>query len=122
MVFRVLLWSMGILYKRAARKNEKMKAHLGGAKKTIQFTTKGNPVSRFFRFSDESVFSQKGESSDADMTIRFESAETGFQVMWSMARGKDKNAFMRGIQEKTIEVEGDVMQLMWFQKSVRYLF
>ena len=121
MKLRVLLWLMAVLYKRSVRRNESMRDYLQNVEKTIQFATDERNVTRFLKFRDQQVSSAAKEVDDADMTIRFANAKNGFQVLWAMASGKDKNAFMRAVQDKKVVVEGDVMLLMWFQKSLKYI-
>ena len=112
---------MALMYKRASRHNASMRDYLQDVTKTIQFATAAPNVSRYLRFHEQQVSSATDEISDADMTIRFVSAQVGFNVLWTMASGKDKNAFMRAIQDKQVTVEGDPMQLMWFQKSMKFI-
>lgn len=121
MKFRALLWLMAIMYRRAARSNIKMKSYLIDVDKSILITTAQGKPGRLFVFKDQQVASKKSQTSDAGMTIRFTSPAVGFNTLWSMATGKDKNAFMKAIQEKQVVVEGDMMMLMWFQKSVKYI-
>jgi hypothetical protein len=112
---------MAVMYKRSVRRNESMRDYLKDVEKTIQFATEKRNVVRFLKFHDQAVASSAKETDTADMTIRFNSAKSGFDILWAMATGKDKNAFMRGIQDKQVVIEGDVMLLMWFQKSMKYI-
>ncbi|MEJ2042470.1 MAG: SCP2 sterol-binding domain-containing protein [Reinekea sp.] len=121
MKLRLMLWLMAVLYKRAIRRNASMREYLADVEKTIQFTTDQRNVKRYLKFRDQKLASQSAEVDSADMTIRFRSAKEGFNVLWAMASGKDKNAFMRAIQDKQLAVEGDVTVLMWFQQSLRYI-
>ena len=121
MKFRVLLWLMAVMYKRSVRRNESMRDYLKDVEKTIQFATEKRNIVRFLKFHDQAVASSAKETDAADMTIRFTSAKSGFDILWAMATGKDKNAFMRGIQDKQVVIEGDAMLLMWFQKSMKYI-
>ncbi|EAR09328.1 SCP2 sterol-binding domain-containing protein [Reinekea blandensis] len=121
MKLRVLLWLMAVMYKRSSRRNESMREYLQNVERTIQFATEKRNVARYLRFRDQRVSSQAKETDEAELTIRFSDAAVGFRILWAMASGKDKNAFMRGIQEQQIKVEGDPMLLMWFQKSIKYI-
>ncbi len=121
MKFRLLLWLMAVMYKRSIRRNQSMREYLENVEKTIQFATEKRNVSRYLAFRDQQVSSAATEVGNADMTIRFNNSKSGFQVLWAMASGKDKNAFMRAIQDKQVTVEGDPMLLMWFQKSMKYI-
>jgi len=121
MKLRILLWLMAVMYKRSIRRNESMREYLVNIERTIQFATEKRNVSRYLKFRDQRMTSDSREIETADMTIRFSTPADGFRILWAMARGKDKNAFMRGIQNQQISVEGDAMLLMWFQKSMKYI-
>ncbi|RRJ82831.1 hypothetical protein [Aestuariirhabdus litorea] len=120
MKYRLLLWLISLAYRRAVRRNAAMREYLDGVQKTIQFTSDQPVVSRYLRFESQALASAAGLT-EADMTIRFVTPAEGFSILWAMARGRDKNAFMRAIQEQTVRVEGDPMLLLWFQKSMKYL-
>ncbi len=121
MKLRLLLWLMAIRFRRAVRRNPAFRDYLKDNDRTIQFTTEKQRVARYLAFRDQKLRSRAGETPQADLTLRFVSAAIGFQTLWSMATGKDRNAVMRAIQDKQLTVEGDPMVLMWFQKSVKYL-
>lgn len=121
MKFRLLLWLMAVMYKRSSRRNESMRDYLKDVERTIQFATDQRNVARYLQFRDQRVSSQPRQAESAELTIRFTDAKVGFRILWAMASGKDKNAFMRGIQEQQVKVEGDPMLLMWFQKSIKYI-
>lgn len=121
MKYKILLWLMSWMYQRSANRSEKMQKFLEQSDKKIRFTTEAGKPERTFVFEPGAVSSRSNDQTEADMTIRFVDAKTGFTVLWAMAKGTDKNAFMRAIQEKQVKIEGDMMLLMWFQKSVKYL-
>lgn len=121
MKYKVLLWLMSFMYQRSAKRSEKMQNFLLQSNKRIRFTTDAGKPERTFVFQPGTVSSSTKDQSEVDMTIRFNDAKIGFAVLWAMAKGTDKNAFMRAIQEKQVKIEGDMMLLMWFQKSVKYL-
>jgi hypothetical protein len=112
---------MAARYKRSVRRNEGMRDYLKDVEKTIQFATDARNVSRYMKFQNQQIASAAIEADSADMTVRFATPAAGFQILWAMATGKDKNAFMRGIQDKQVVIEGDMMLLMWFQKSMKYI-
>lgn len=121
MKLRLLLWLMAVMYKRASRRNASMRDYLKDVERTVQFATDERNVARYLRFRDQRVSSKPRQVDAAELTIRFANAKEGFRILWAMASGKDKNAFMRGIQEQKVKVEGDPMLLMWFQKSIKYI-
>ena len=121
MKLQVLLWLMMVFYQRAIKRNAAMRDYLVDVDSTIQFATQVGRVKRYFRFHQQSLVSRAEQADEADMTICFRNAKEGFTLLWAMATGKDKNVFMRAIQEKQLVVEGDYQLLIWLQKSVRYL-
>ncbi|WP_411742970.1 SCP2 sterol-binding domain-containing protein [Reinekea sp.] len=121
MKFKALLWLMAIMYRRAARNNLKMKGYLDKVDNSILFTTDAETTNRLFVFKDQQVQTSTKSTESAGMTVRFSTDKVGFNTLWAMATGKDKNAFMKAIQDKAVKIEGDMMLLMWFQKSVKYI-
>lgn len=121
MKLRILLWLLAVRFKRSIRRNPSMREYLQNVERTIQFTTDQRKVARYLAFRDQRLRSQSRELDDADLTLRFKSPTVGFNTLWAMATGKDRNAVMRAIQDQQLTVEGDPMLLMWFQKSVKYL-
>ncbi|MHA7880651.1 MAG: SCP2 sterol-binding domain-containing protein [Saccharospirillum sp.] len=120
MKLRLLLWFMAVRFRRAIKRNPAMQAHLKDTRRTVQFTA-GNTVARYLAFHEQTFSSRARRADDADLTLAFSTPAKGFQVLWQMATGADRNAIMRAIQDKQLQVDGDPMLLMWFQKSVKYL-
>ena len=120
MRLRLLLWFLARVYQRSAQKNKDMQAFLEDVSHTIQFTTSEQEVHRYLRFTETKIESDR-TLTEADMTIEFDTPMTGYRVLMAMASGKDKNAFMRGIQDQQIKVHGDSMLLLWFQQSVKFV-
>lgn len=121
MKLKILLWLLAQRYKRAVRRSDGMQLHVSKDGPVVQFDSKKGGAKRFFDFTESHLTSRQSLHPAPDLTIRFASSRAGFNIMWSTATGKDKNAFMKGIQDKCIEVEGDPMKLIWFQKSLKYL-
>jgi len=121
MKFKILLWLIATLYQRSIRRNNSMKEYLKDVERTIVFATEQKNVARYLKFQNQQLSSKAKEVQDADLTMRFANSAVGFKIIWAMATGKDKNAFMRAIQDKQLKVEGDPMLLVWFQKSVKHL-
>lgn len=120
MKLRLLLWLMAMRFRRAIKRNPAMQAHLKDTRRTVQFTA-GDQVARYLAFQDQRFNSRAKQADNADLTLAFVSPAIGFKVLWQMATGADRNAIMRAIQDKELQVSGDPMLLMWFQKSVKYL-
>ena len=72
-------------------------------------------VCRSFTVKNQKVTSRGGKAKDPEFCLRFTSAAEGFAALTSK---KPQLAFMQGIQDKKIRVEGNPMSLMWFQSTV----
>jgi len=115
--FRMLLWFLGRMMKKASRKSEEFKKQLAGQDMVFQIQTEDGKAARQFIVKDNAVASKGKAASDPVFTINFRDADTGLRIMTS----KDRNAFMKGIQEKDITVTGDLTKFMWFQGVSKYL-
>ncbi|WP_300428525.1 helicase [uncultured Thalassolituus sp.] len=115
--FRLLLWLMARMMKKAAKTNAEFRAQLEGQDFVFQIQTEDKQTVRHFVVKDGKVKSKGKAHADPAFTISFVSAHKGLKIMTA----KDRNAFMRGIQEKDILLSGDLTKLMWFQGISKYL-
>lgn len=113
----MMLWTLGLLMKRAAKKNPDFQKELEGKDFAFQLQTEDGGVVRHFIVKDQTVASKGKAHADPAFTISFKDAATGLAVLTS----KDKNAFMKGIQDKSVKVAGEFSLLMWFQGIAKYL-
>ena len=117
MKFRMLLWALGLMMKKASKNNPEFIKQLVGKDFTFQIQTQDGKQVRHFIVKDERIKSKGGAAKDPAFSISFKDAETGMFIMTS----KDKNAFMKGIQEKDIKIDGDLSLVMWFQSIVKHV-
>ena len=117
MKFRMLLWALGLMMKKASKNNPDFKKQLEGKDFSFQIQTQDGNIVRHFVVKDERVKSKGGAAKDPAIRISFKDAPTGMYIMTA----KDKNAFMKGIQEKDIKIDGDLSLVMWFQSIVKHL-
>jgi ubiquinone biosynthesis protein UbiJ len=117
MKFRMLLWALGFMMKKASKKNPDFQKKLVGKDFSFQIQTLDGKIARQFIVKDERVKSAGGTAKDPAFSISFKDAETGLYIMTA----KDKNAFMKGIQEKDIKIDGDLALVMWFQSIVKHV-
>jgi hypothetical protein len=117
MKFRMLLWALGLMMKKASKNNPEFIKQLVGKDFTFQIQTQDGKQVRHFIVKDERIKSKGGAVKDPAFSISFKDAETGMFIMTS----KDKNAFMKGIQEKDIKIDGDLSLVMWFQSIVKHV-
>lgn len=115
--FQLLLWALGLLMKKAARKNPDFRKQLDGKDFAFQLQTEDGGIVRHYVIANNSVSSKRKAHNNPAFTISFKNADTGLRILTS----KDKNAFMKGIQEKDIKIAGDLSLVMWFQGVSKYL-
>ncbi|MAK89707.1 MAG: helicase [Oceanospirillaceae bacterium] len=115
--FRMLLWALSLIMKKAAKKNPDFRKQLEGKNFAFQLQTADGGIARQFTVSDNAISSKGRAHKDPAFTISFKDADTGLNILTS----KDKNAFMKGIQDKDITIDGDLSLVMWFQSVSKYL-
>lgn len=115
--FPLLLWALSLLMKKAARKNSDFRKQLEGKDFAFQLQTADGNIVRQFVVANNSIRSKRKAHSNPAFTISFKNADTGLRILTS----KDKNAFMRAIQDKDIAISGDLSLVMWFQSVSKYL-
>ena len=117
MKFSLLLWVFGLLMKKAAKSNEAFKKQLVGKDVVVQIQTGDTQKGRHFIIKDGKITSKRGLQVEPSLGLVFKDAETALSVMTS----KDKNAFMKAVQEKDLAVKGDFSLLMWLMGLVKYM-
>lgn len=118
MKFRFILWAMGLLMARASRRNPAFAQQLAGKDLVFQLQTLDGSVARHFTVKDQRVSSRSGRVAEPAFAIVFKDAAYGFATL----QAKNKQlAFMQGIQNKDIRVEGNTGLVMWFQGLMKYL-
>ena len=115
--FKMMLWALGLLMKKAAKKNPDFRKQLENKNFAFQIQTVDGSVVRHFAINNEKIKSKGRAHQDPKFSISFKDAQTGLKILTS----KDKNAFMRGIQDKDIQISGDLASVMWFQGISKYL-
>ncbi|MFC3680437.1 SCP2 sterol-binding domain-containing protein [Bacterioplanoides pacificum] len=115
--FRLLLWALSLLMKKGAKNNPDFRKQLQGKDFAFQLQTADGGIVRQFVIKDEKVKSKGKSHPEPAFTISFKDADTGLAILTS----KDKNAFMKGIQDKDIQISGDLSLVMWFQGITKYL-
>ena len=111
MKFRLLLLGLGFLMKRASASNPAFQKKLEGKDMSFEISS-DDGVYRSFTVKDNKVTSSRKKAQDPEFCLRFQSAQEGFAALTAK---NAQLAFMKGIQDKTIRVEGNPMSLMWFQ-------
>ncbi|MGN2410488.1 SCP2 sterol-binding domain-containing protein [Pseudomonas syringae] len=118
MKFRFLLWMLGLLMARASRNNPAFQQQLAGKNLTFQLQTADGKIARHFVVQDERIRSASGLVAEPAFAILFRDAAFGFATL--QARNKQL-AFMKGIQDKDIQIKGNPALVIWFQGLTKYL-
>lgn len=118
MKLRFLLWALGRMMAKASRSNSAFQQQLAGKELTFMLHTLDGKVARHFVVANNRVESRAGVAQDSAFSIGFKDAAFGFATL----QAKNKQlAFMQGIQDKNIQIQGDTKLVMWFQGLMKYL-
>lgn len=118
MKFRLLLWMLGRLMAKASRDNPAFRQQLEGRDLVFQLHTQDGKIARHFIVSEQRVSSKRGTIADPAFAIGFKDAAYGFATL--TAKNKQL-AFMQGIQNKDIQIQGNPALVIWFQGLTKYL-
>ncbi|WP_396588021.1 helicase [Bermanella sp. R86510] len=114
--FKILLWALGKILKKAAKTNPACQEYIAGKELTFQIQTHSGS-GRHYSVNNGKVTTKSGLTSDPTFTLDFKDAEAGLSILTA----KDKNAFMAGIQNKDLVIKGDFSEVMWFQGLTKFL-
>lgn len=117
MKFRILLWLLGRMLGKASKINPELQKQLEGKELGFSLLTLDGKVARSFRVANQRISSSGGTIENPVFTMGFRDAAYAYQVM--TAKNKQL-AFMQGIQDKNIKIEGDPALVMWFQGLFKY--
>jgi len=118
MKFRFLLWALGWLMARASRKNPAFRQQLVDRDLVFQLQTIDGKVARHYIVKDQRISSRSGTFEQPAFAIAFQDADLGYDTL----QAKNKQlAFMQGIQDKTIQINGNPALVIWFQGLTKYL-
>ena len=118
MKFRVLLWILGRMMTKASKTNPAFQQQLDGKNLTFMLHTLDGKVARHFVVKNNCLSSHSGTAQEPAFSLGFKDAAFGYNTM----QAKNKQlAFMQGIQDKNIQIQGDTMLVMWFQGLMKYL-
>jgi len=118
MKFRFLLWMLGRLMAKASRDNPAFQQQLVDRDMQFQLHTLDGKVARHFIVKDQRISSKRGPASQPAFALGFKDAAYGFATM--SAKNKQL-AFMQGIQNKDIQIQGNPALVIWFQGLTKYL-
>ncbi|AQL40137.1 SCP2 sterol-binding domain-containing protein [Pseudomonas syringae] len=103
---------------RASRDNPDFQQQLAGKNLTFQLQTTDGRIARHFVVQDQRIHTASGVVAEPAFAIAFRDAAFGFATL----QAKNKQlAFMRGIQDKDIQIKGNPALVIWFQGLTKYL-
>ncbi|WP_437880044.1 helicase [Pseudomonas sp. LRF_L74] len=118
MKLRFLLWMLGLLMARASRNNADLQKQLEGKDLVFQLHTLDGKVSRVYQVSNQRVRSHAGRAQAPAFAIGFRDAPYGYATLTAK---NQQLAFMQGIQNKDIQIQGNPALVIWFQGLLKYV-
>ena len=109
--FLALVMGMSWKMYRKSCSEPKVQAHLGERDISFQLQTRSGLICRHFLVSRQRIRSAWGAHPSPDLLIVFASAVVGTRILTSEAK---RLAFMQAIQNKEVEVQGDLSLFMWY--------
>ena len=118
MKFRFLLWMLGRLMAKASRDNPAFRQQLEGRDLVFQLHTLDGKIARHFIVENQRITSKRGAASAPAFAIGFKDAAYGYATLTAQNK---QLAFMQGIQNKDIQIQGNPVLVIWFQGLTKYL-
>lgn len=115
--FKLLLWLLEKLLKRAISQKPACAAYVRGKTLTLQICSVDG-IGRYYTIRNGGITSAAGIAPKADFSMTFSSAAAGFRIL----SAKDsKGAFLAGLHDKELNLSGDFVEIMWFQGLTEFL-
>lgn len=118
MKFRLLLWVLGLMMGKASRTNPAFQQQLGDKDLAFQLQTLDGKVARHFIVDNQRITSKRGIASEPAFAIGFKDGAYGYATLTAQNK---QLAFMQGIQNKDIQIQGNPALVIWFQGLTKYL-
>lgn len=118
MKFRFLLWMLGRLMAKASRDNPAFRQQLEGRDLVFQLHTLDGKVARHFIVDNQRITSKRGTASEPAFAVGFKDGAYGYATLTAQNK---QLAFMQGIQNKDIQIQGNPALVIWFQGLTKYL-
>jgi 3-hydroxyisobutyrate dehydrogenase-like beta-hydroxyacid dehydrogenase len=114
MSFNLLLWALGRILARAAKKNRAFQRLASGIDTVVQVRSGDSTRARHYIFKNDMVKSAAGSHRKPDLDIVMRDDRYGYSTL----RSRDRSAFRRGMAEGDIRIEGDFALLIWFRSLI----
>lgn len=114
--FDLLLAALGLRMIQLARTNDAFQSTIKGRTFTIQIESQDG-IARNFSIHDLRVRMASGHAAKPDFTLRFKDGDTAVRIL---TQGNPA-AFMTGMQDGSLQMEGDFSLLMWFNQASKLI-
>lgn len=115
--FKFLLWVFTQLLKRQIKNNPECAQYINGKDLVFQIRTVSG-IGRYFVIKNGSISSTAGLTDKAQFTLIFKDASKGFNIL----SAKDSQAaFLKGLGSKDLIINGNFLEVMWFQGLTAFL-
>ncbi len=114
--FDLLLVGIGVRMMQLSRTHKSFQALLVDRNFVIQIESQDG-IARNFTIANSLVTMASGYAPKPDFTLRFRDGEQAIKIL---TQGKPA-AFMIGMQEGTVQMEGDFSLLMWFNQASKMI-
>ncbi|MGO2503943.1 MAG: hypothetical protein ACTH7C_12470 [Cobetia marina] len=115
MKLKLLLWVLGLLLKRAFRRDLEFRAQLETRSLDWGVATEDLSIARHYRMSREGVTSGTGLPVDTELELRFADAESAVAFLLKPS----PKAFLNGMMEQRVRLVGDSAQLNRLQSLLK---
>jgi hypothetical protein len=119
LLFRVVLWLLGLRLRWLGRHNAAFRAELAAHDFVMQLRTFDGRAARAFHFLRGQVLPLPGLVAAPSVTLSFLGSHYALQVL--LAVRNDVTAMMRGLQEQKVTVEGDMAKMVVFMQVAGHL-
>ncbi|MFZ5757964.1 MAG: hypothetical protein ACOY3X_13745 [Pseudomonadota bacterium] len=120
LVFRLVLWGLGLRLGWLSRHNEGFQGKIRGQDFVLQFGTFDNAVVRHYVFANGLVSSHSGAHEKPASAITFVNSKVAMDTL--MKAAKDQTVFMKAMGEGKVKIAGsDMTKLMVFMSIAKYI-
>lgn len=118
MKLRVMLWLLGLLLKRALRRQARFRELLA-ERRGLDWgiATEDLAIARHYRMSPQGIRTGRGLPVDLDLELRFADEATALQVL----KRPTQQAFLDGMMAGTVRLVGDSGDLQQLQRLLKHL-
>ena len=119
MRFRLVLLVLGWRLRWLGKRNDGFRKQLENRNVVMQWRTRAGAPARWYHFEPGRVRVGGGLHPAPTVTLNF--ADAGYAFATLQAASKNQMAFMEGMQQGKIQIEGDPGQLMWFMTLMKFI-